>query len=100
LNRFVAIRCAINVSGGSGLPTAIVVGACSVLTWDSMEERGSMDMPRAMEGLGSMREVACAFPFRANIADGLELVRLRLEHEERAKGGKYPPSNWNGFPGH
>jgi hypothetical protein len=52
-----------------------------------MEERGSIDMPRVMEGLGSMREVACAFPFRANIADGLELVRLRLEHEERAKGG-------------
>ena len=52
-----------------------------MLTWDSMKERGSIDMPRAMEGLGSVREVACALPFKANIADGLELERLLSERE-------------------
>ncbi len=50
-----------------------------MLTWDSMKERGSIDMPRVMEGLGSVREVACVLPFKANIADGLELERLLSE---------------------
>jgi len=31
---------------------------------------GSIDMPRVMVGLGSVNDVACAFPFKANIAEG------------------------------
>ena len=69
-----------------------------MLTWDSMKERGSIDMPRVMEGLGSVREVACALPFKANIADGLELERLLSERQQPKD--VYPPSNWNGLPGH
>jgi hypothetical protein len=47
-----------------------------VLTWASIAERGSIEMPSVIEGLGSMSEVAWALPFTANIAEGLELERL------------------------
>jgi len=39
-------------------------------------------MPRVMVGFGSASEVACALPFRANIADGFALESLELEPEE------------------
>ena len=35
-------------------------------------------MPRVIVGLGSAREVACAFPLRAKMAEGLLLERLRM----------------------
>lgn len=41
-----------------------------------MEASGSIDIPRVIVGLGLVREAAWAFPFRANIADGLALERL------------------------
>lgn len=43
-----------------------------------MDASGSIEIPRVIVGLGSVKEVACAFPFRANIADGLALERLAL----------------------
>jgi len=78
LNKFFAIRWATIVNGGSGFPTAIVgvVGDCNVLTWASIAERGSIEMPSVIEGLGSISEVAWALPFTANIADGFALERL------------------------
>lgn len=60
-----------------------VVGVCNVLTWASMAERGSIDMPRVIEGLGSLSEVACALPFRANIAEGFAFERLRVRLKEQ-----------------
>ena len=47
-----------------------------MLTWASIAESGSMEMPSVIEGLGSMSEVAWALPFTANIAEGLELESL------------------------
>ena len=41
-----------------------------------MEERGSIEIPRAIDGLGSVMEVACVFPFNAKIAEGFALERL------------------------
>lgn len=35
-------------------------------------------------GFGSVREVAWAFPFRANIADGLALERLNQQRVEES----------------
>lgn len=41
--------------------------SCTSTTWS-----GSTEMPRVIVGLGSVREPACAFPLRANIAEGFD----------------------------
>ena len=43
-----------------------------------MERSGSIEIPRVIVGLGSVRDVPCALPFKANIAEGLALERLQL----------------------
>lgn len=56
-----------------------------------------MEIPRVIVGLGSVMEVACDLPLKANIAEGFALERLLIS---RRYNEGYPPRNWNGFPGH
>ena len=76
-----------------------MVDGCNDTTCASIEDSGSIEIPRFIVGLGSVMEVACAFPLRAKIADGLELERLGLVGLE-GKRCLYQPSSWNGLPGH
>lgn len=41
-----------------------------------MDSSDSIEMPRVIVGFGFVREVACALPFNANIADGFAFERL------------------------
>lgn len=73
---------------------------CRESTCDSTEGSGSMEIPRVIVGDGSVRDVACDLPFKANIAEGLELERLDWVRRGDGVGRGYPPRSWNGFPGH